>query len=832
MSFAPGSFLLSILINGGSSAAAALPNGSTMKVVWIANHDRPVSDGSSLQLAPDGNLILWDVDGNVAWSTRTSSVGVSALQLDSSGSLELINSTNASIWQSFDSPSDCLLLGQTFRYQQKLVSMHPGRESAVVQRSYTLLMDASGMALYASLPDPQVYWVWGYFGNDTFSITHTCNRLMAAKLELVNKSSLNLLMLQSDTFSSDTAGNNYSAFCNLLKASTDQSQGHQLALDSLQDGQNSDLVFLRLTDDGNLEAHAYANLTGWYTLWELYSSPTNSCLLPDYCGTYGVCSEPGICSGCTIGDNGATLRSSQSGCSATHKPSCNSNSTVNSSSWEMLSSSGIDYFAIDYADPTANLSSKEACAQLCMENCSCAAAFYHANTGSCFLLDQLEGSLRNVSDPNKVAFLKFDARDLIFPAQNSSGRSGRSLFIGLVVAISGSTVLVLIGVLTLLITGRKLANANLKYTDGQEDTEGFDFSGMTRRYSFKDLEKATQGFTEELGRGGFGVVYKGILQDGRAVAVKQLQGALQGHKEFHAEVATLGSIHHWHLVQLYGFCAEGSHRLLVYEYMANGSLARWLFSPNNLPILSWEQRRSIALGVARGLSYLHSECKEKIIHFDVKPQNVLLDESFVAKLADFGLSRLVSRDQRGVVTTMRGTPGYVAPEWLLDSAITEKSDVYSFGMVLLELVSGKKNHYRGNSAQNEGLYYVPAKALRMVHEGREVELLDARLGEAFEEGEVRKMVRIGLLCVQEESTKRPTMQKVVQMLDGDSYNNGELPSPPPMQNLHLVLEAHYKLMASSKTETTDEDDHDHDPLLAQPDPNSYTLDYSQLNSGR
>ncbi|XP_074556453.1 LOW QUALITY PROTEIN: G-type lectin S-receptor-like serine/threonine-protein kinase LECRK4 [Curcuma longa] len=219
-----------------------------------------------------------------------------------------------------------------------------------------------------------------------------------------------------------------------------------------------------------------------------------------------------------------------------------------------------------------------------------------------------------------------------------------------------------------------------------------------RAFSYKELEQATKDFKEELGRGAFGVVYKGQLPSSsgsaKLVAVKRLDrlGKMiddNGDKEFTNEVRSIGLTHHKNLVKLIGYCDEGTHRLLVYEYMSRGSLQEFLFGCERPP---WQQRASIAVGIARGLMYLHEDCSAPIIHCDVKPQNVLLDDNLTARISDFGLAKLLRTDQTRTNTGIRGTRGYVAPEWFKSMAITKKVDyVYSFGVMLLEIVCCRRN---------------------------------------------------------------------------------------------------------------------------------------------
>uniref|UniRef100_A0ACD5TH26 Uncharacterized protein n=1 Tax=Avena sativa TaxID=4498 RepID=A0ACD5TH26_AVESA len=288
-------------------------------------------------------------------------------------------------------------------------------------------------------------------------------------------------------------------------------------------------------------------------------------------------------------------------------------------------------------------------------------------------------------------------------------------------------------------------------------------------FRYTDLVHATKNFSDKLGGGGFGSVYKGVLSDSTCIAVKRLDGVSQGEKQFRAEVSSIGLIQHINIVKLIGFCCEGDKRLLVYEHMINGSLDSLLFkkSSGNDVVLNWNTRYQITLGVARGLSYLHQSCRECIIHCDIKPENILVDASFLPKVADFGLAALVGRNCSRVLTTFRGTAGYLAPEWLSGVAITPKIDVYSFGMVLLEVISGSRNS--PETYNTSGSYYVkyfPIQAIDKLHEGDVRSLVDPQLHGDFNLAEAERLCKVAFWCIQDNEFDRPTMGEVVRILEG------------------------------------------------------------------
>ncbi|OVA19856.1 Protein kinase domain [Macleaya cordata] len=297
--------------------------------------------------------------------------------------------------------------------------------------------------------------------------------------------------------------------------------------------------------------------------------------------------------------------------------------------------------------------------------------------------------------------------------------------------------------------------------------------GHLKKYSFKELRGATDHFNPKniLGTGGFGVVYKGCLQDGTVVAVKRLKdyNAVGGEVQFQTEVEMISLAVHRNLLRLCGFCMTESERLLVYPYMPNGSVASRLRDHvHGKPALDWSRRKKIALGTARGLLYLHEQCDPKIIHRDVKAANILLDEDFEAVVGDFGLAKLLDHRDSHVSTAVRGTVGHIAPEYLSTGQSSEKTDVFGFGILLLELITGQKALDFGRVANQKGVMLDWVKKL---HQERKLNLMvDKDLRNNFDRVELEEMVQVALLCTQFHPSHRPKMSEVVRMLEGDGLS--------------------------------------------------------------
>ncbi|XP_072093709.1 LEAF RUST 10 DISEASE-RESISTANCEUS RECEPTOR-LIKE PROTEIN KINASE-like 2.4 isoform X3 [Arachis hypogaea] len=331
-------------------------------------------------------------------------------------------------------------------------------------------------------------------------------------------------------------------------------------------------------------------------------------------------------------------------------------------------------------------------------------------------------------------------------------------------------------------------------TKGNQDIETFlKNHGVltTKRYKFSDVKKMTNSFKVKLGQGGFGVVYKGKLSNDFDVAVKMLNPSKGNGEEFINEVASISRTSHVNVVALLGFCLEGHKKVLIYEFMSNGSLDNFIYkkNPKNTPLLSWDNLYQISIGIARGLEYLHRGCNILILHFDIKPHNILLDENFCPKISDFGLAKLCPRKESHIsVSETRGTIGYIAPEvWSRHlGRVSHKSDVYSYGMMLLEMVGMKENILAKTSHTSE--MYFPDWIYKRLDQGTQLGPDDDGEVAIEEDDVVKKMTMVGLWCIQPIPNDRPTMSRVVEMLEG-SMNSLEMPPRPVLSSIRVAVES-------------------------------------------
>ncbi|KAK9072591.1 hypothetical protein SSX86_009026 [Deinandra increscens subsp. villosa] len=338
---------------------------------------------------------------------------------------------------------------------------------------------------------------------------------------------------------------------------------------------------------------------------------------------------------------------------------------------------------------------------------------------------------------------------------NSSSSNKTGMIIGIVAGVTSVSLL-------LLLFGLYMKRKRSKHAE--EDV----FLGMgpkVKTYTYAELRTATADFSSSnlLGEGGFGPVYKGVLNDGSVVAVKKLSVASHhGRSQFIAEISTISAVQHWNLVKLHGSCIEGSRRLLVYEYLENKSLDQALFGKTSVN-LDWSTRFNICLGTARGLAYLHEESRPRIVHRDVKASNILLDGELCPKISDFGLAKLYDDKKTHMSTRVAGTIGYLAPEYAMRGHLTSKADVFGFGVVCLEILSGRPNYDEKLDPEQK---YLLQWAWTLHETNRHMELIDPSLS-SFDEQEATRMIGVALICVQASPGLRPAMSRVIAMLSGD-----------------------------------------------------------------
>ncbi|MED6152857.1 histidine kinase osmosensor [Stylosanthes scabra] len=353
-------------------------------------------------------------------------------------------------------------------------------------------------------------------------------------------------------------------------------------------------------------------------------------------------------------------------------------------------------------------------------------------------------------------------------SQDSQSSNGiKSHKMGLAVASSLSCICLLILGFGFLLWWRQRYNKQIFFDVNVSEQQHEEVClGNLKKFHFRELQVATNNFSSKnlVGKGGFGNVYKGYLQDGTAIAVKRLKdgNAIGGEIQFQTEVEMISLAVHRNLLRLYGFCMTATERLLVYPYMSNGSVAYRLKAN---PALDWITRKRIAIGAARGLLYLHEQCDPKIIHRDVKAANILLDDYCEAVVGDFGLAKLLDHQDSHVTTAVRGTVGHIAPEYLSTGHSSEKTDVFGFGILLLELISGQRALEFGKAANQKGAML---DWVKKIHIEKKIDLLvDKELKNNYDRIELDEIVQVALLCTQYLPSHRPKMSEVVRMLEGD-----------------------------------------------------------------
>ncbi|GMN64994.1 hypothetical protein TIFTF001_034055 [Ficus carica] len=721
-------------------------------IVWMANREKPVNGRSSkLTLLKTGNLVLSDASqiSTTVWETTTFSHSLSQLHLEETGNMVLRNSDGDVLWRSFDSPTDTLLPEQPLTRFGKLVSSRS--QTNFSSGFYKFVFDSSNALrlIYDSFQFSSVYWPSPW--------------LQSTGTAPSSKGPIAML---------DSLGN-FNSSNGFLISSSDYGVKIQR--------------MLRIDSDGNLRLYSRKNRgEKWAVTWQAFTDP---CQIHGLCGANSLCRyspDSGRECSCLPGHKIRNPTDWSNGCEPQFTLSCSKKEE-----YSFVKISNTDFYGYDYGlFPNYTL---QACMDLCLDLCDCMGFQYsYRQWGDPRIFECYPKTiLRNgIQEPKFFGdmFLKVPKIHLLSFVNSNDGfgldcsnntittlaittytKSHANVFVKSMLWFACG-----VGILEVIfvICVRCLLFRAKQNSDEDTRTRALAATGF-KRFSFDELKMATRGFAEEIGRGAGGVVYKGNLSDFGIAAIKRLSETYQGEAEFLAEVNVIGRVNHMNLIRMWGYCSEGMHRLLVYEYLEHGSLKANL----STKVLDWKRRYEIALGTARGLAYLHEECLEWVLHCDVKPENILLGSDYQPKVADFGLSKLLNRGGLGKArfSKIRGTRGYMAPEWVTNQSITSKVDVFSYGIVVLEMLSGRSPCV---NEEDNGIVDTQSRALlawvrEKVNEsdGNNVESCVGKIMESWIEGEYDKekmgvLLGVSLKCVEEDKDQRPTMSQVVEMLQG------------------------------------------------------------------
>ncbi|XP_078149926.1 putative receptor protein kinase ZmPK1 [Carex rostrata] len=715
-------------------------------IAWSANRNSPVNGkGSLVVFRKDGNMVLMDYDEEVVWSTGTNGIGANHAKLLESGNLVIMNNSGTYLWQSFDNPTDTLLPGQPITLNTKLISAN----ISLISLSHYVCRYSDDDMLSLFYEDAQLSAIyWPIPGTSPWDnnrwLTSNSTRYGVLDDHGYFKSSDNLTIYASDF---DVEG---------IK--------RRLTLDY----------------DGNLRLYSLDERSrSWYVSWQAFS---RMCLVHGLCGKGGICvySPKPSCS-CPPGYEMRDLSDWSKGCKPTFSFSC--------AGMKLVMLPQTDFWGSDYY--FAKDISVDDCRMKCIRDCSCVGLQYmkpqtcilksslnNGNTypghwGTIYLKVPVTMKILGSSIPQsglevpevRNPSCNRDVTEHISKASTKSQRSAVFLYL-----LSFSLAILIIEVLLITLGWFFMFR---KEVGPIEVLNGYkEMTNHFRKYTYKELVKATKNFKYEIGRGGSGIVYKGILDDERLVAVKKLDIVTQGEEEFQAELSIIGRINHKNLVRVCGFCSKGRHRILVSEYVENGSLDKIIFdvAQDGNIFLGWHERYKIAAGVAKGLAYLHHECLEWVLHCDVKPENILLDADLEPKIADFGLAKLLHRGSPNTeMSRIRGTRGYIAPEWAFNLPITAKADVYSFGVVLLELVTGVCVSNVATEGDEIDVFMRDLiETAKQKSNGDEPNwvsgFVDTRLEMNFDCSQAAAMVKLAVSCIEEERSNRPSMSDAVEIL--------------------------------------------------------------------
>ncbi|KAF3666781.1 G-type lectin S-receptor-like serine/threonine-protein kinase RKS1 [Capsicum annuum] len=717
-------------------------------VVWVANRDNPVNGTSGiLTIDSTGNLVLLDAKTKVsAWRTNASSARKRAdsytAKLRDSGNLVLFQDSKMDVikWQSFDYPTNTLLPSMKYGIDKRtglnrfLTSWKSLNDPGMGEYRYTMELNGTPQVfLYKN--SSRIWRTGSWTGHGWSGVPEMSQRFI-----------FNLSYVDNDTEVSLTYG--------------------------IRDA--SIISRMVLNESGFLNRLTWQESEQkWVQFW---SAPKDPCDNYEHCGAFSNCNLFNLvefeCS-CLPGYKPKLsrqwyLRDGSHGCMRKKdKKVCNKGEGFFTLSHVKIPDTGA-------AQMNKSMGFKE-CEELCLKNCSCtayASANISAGESGCITW---YGELRDIKQYANGAqdfYVRVSASDLAQRSKNSNSHNRKRMIVILV----GSAAAII-----LAISSAYCVVINQKRNDRNRSNSLASYAGMVENkpaeisiFDLSTITDATDNFSDanKLGEGGFGRVYRGHLTDGQVIAVKRLSVTSgQGTEEFKNEVTLIARLQHRNLVRLLGCCVQRGEKMLVYEYMPNKSLDRFIFDKTEGSLLDWGKRFEIIHGIARGVLYLHQDSRLRIIHRDLKASNILLDASMQPKISDFGMARIFGGNQSEANTNrVVGTYGYMSPEYAMVGHFSTKSDVFSFGVLCLEIITGRKNSSHNDQEKSQ---HVVGYVWDSWKDEKALDVVDPLLRDSYEACEVLRCIHISLLCVQPFTNDRPTMSEVVFML----CNETNLPSP-------------------------------------------------------
>jgi len=721
----------------------------TDSIIWYANGNNPVPKGSTLVLNDFQGLMLTNPQGLELWRSSYFSLGrISRGLMKDDGNFLLLDQNYVVLWQSFNHFTDTLVPGQEMNSNNYLYSRQGefdfsrGKFELHLQANGDVLLNLTNLHTNTNnSTQPDAYYDSGIVDPENQSSNF-------GKKFIFDKSGMFLYILK-------TKGTMFNIITNPNKTVSNAGFYSKGTI-------NYDGVFTLSYHPKDLR-----NGQRWIVAKTI---PENICLNSTFNNGQSICGSNSIC---TLRDDQRPMCTCLEGYSLIDSNNtfgdCEPNSQVNCQGWKYQGSKNDTHVMTklpntywpksDYA--TLNPCSLEECKESCLHDCLCVLVFF--NESSCWKKKLPLSHGRKDVLIKGISIMKMKKNDTLSSLSNlkedhdnkTKKKKGHDTLIIVISILLGISIVIIFAMVCAICFGYNRMKIKSSATKNSVVDKNL------RIFTYKEIIEVTNNFREELGRGSCSVVYKGTIDVDTSVAIKKLDKLFQdSDKEFQTEMNVIIQTHHRNLVRLHGYCSEDQHRILVYELMSNGTLASFLFTPLKP---TWNQRVQIATGIARGLIYLHEECCTQIIHCDIKPQNILLDDDYNAKISDFGLAKLLLINQTHTKTGIRGTKGYVAPDWFRSAPISAKVDVYSFGVLLLEIICCRKNVEHENLSEEKRILTDWAYDC---YKANNLDLLLENECEVLNDmSRVGKFVMIAIWCTQEDPSLRPTMKKVMLMLE-------------------------------------------------------------------